>query len=625
MQKRSIIPSNQIEAFIDSNLFRYIGSGIIGLLAIAMLVSFFTASWVEIDAAQLYDEKVTIDCCVLGTGDEDVQEKLATLHPLIRSEFDADTKPISITAWELLRGTNEDVPTLDISRATAGKDKPRFVDQFLWFIPFSSLLLMLLVGMYATNRLRGEVFFLAALSLTIIVFLFPGLWQSFSFLDWQGYEELPYHPRRPADRQVVMDALTGFYSTNEQYLLGILALVFSFIGWIVSYLYSQGYLRREFYNQLQEDVPRYFQSKSILDYLSTLILLTGIVLIFRWFQPLAQESPGKFYQLTYQGLSDGFLLALIALGLVLIYKSTDVINFAHGELMMVGAYLFAEIILRYNYSLTVSLIISALLLIPLGLLVERLILRPLIGEPIISVIMVTIGLSNVLHALVGLQWKNQAVNWQQDDTNLSDGFLPLFSKLIPKDTGLYNELASGNYQYFANGKFPPFAFKYENIYLAIVAIVFIIILIALFKYSKHGIAMRATADDQQAALSMGISVQQIFAIVWGSAAILAGVAGVLLGDIGTGANIDIPSKSLRAFPVIILGGLDSIVGAVIGGLIIGLLENYAVGYLDPWLKENVSVIVPAASTKEVISYLVLIVILMFRPYGLFGKEVIERV
>ena len=624
MLKRSIEPSNQIEAFIQSNGFRYVFSGLLALLALAMLVSFFTASWVEVNVAQFYDEKVTIDCCILGTGDEDVQEKLATLHPLIRAEIEADSESISLSAWELLRGSSEDVPTLDVTRATAGKTDVRFVDKFLWFIPFSSLLLLGFIGFYAVERLNGQTFFLLSLVLSIFIFLFSGLWESFSVLDWQGYEEIA-GLRRQADRQLLSDTLTGFYSTNEQYLLGILLLVVSFIGWLTTYLYEQGYLRREFYTQLSEDAPRYFQSKSITDYLSTVILLAGIVVIFSWFQPLAQESTGKFYQLTYQGLSDGFLLALIALGLVLIYKSTDVINFAHGELMMLGAYLFAEIILRYKFSLPLSLLISALLLIPVGLIVERLILRPLIGEPIISVIMVTIGLSNVLNALVGLQWKNQALTWQEDGTQLEEGVLPLFSRLIPKDTGLYNELVSGNYQYFEAGQRLPYSFKYDNIYLAIVAIVFIFILIALFKYSKHGVAMRATADDQQAALSMGISVKQIFAIVWGSAAILAGVAGVLLGDIGTGANIDMPSKSLRAFPVIILGGLDSIVGAVIGGLIIGLLENYAVGYLDPWLKENVAVIVPAASTKEVISYLVLIVILMFRPYGLFGKEVIERV
>lgn len=617
-------PTNPIEEFLMGNLFRTILSGILILLALAMLVSFFTASWIEVDAAQFYDEKLTIDCCVLGTGDEELQETLALISPVIATDYTADTEPITLSAWDVLRGNNDSVPTLDVTRAIAGKTDPRFVDQFLWFIPLSSLLLLGLVSLYFSQRLLAQNVLLMILVLAIFIFLFPGLWQSFSVLDWQGYEEIS-SLRNKNDRQVLQDTLTGFYSTNEQYLLGALTLGIALAGWVLTYLTEQGYFRREFYQQLGEDVPRYFQSKSILDYVSSIVVLVGIVVIFRWFQPLAQENNGKFYQLTYQGLSEGFLLALIALGLVLIYKSTDVINFAHGELMMVGAYLFAEIVIRYDFALPVSLFLAAALLIPVGLLVERFILRPLIGEPIISVIMVTIGLSSVLRALVGLQWENQAATWQQEDTQLEAGVLPLFSEVIPKDTGLYNELVSGNYQFFQAGQRLPYAFKYENFYLAIVAVIFIIILIALFKYSKHGIAMRATADDQQAALSMGISVRQIFAIVWATAAILAGVAGVLLGDIGTGANIDIPSKSLRAFPVIILGGLDSIVGAVIGGLIIGLLENYAVGYLDPWLKENVAVIVPAASTKEVISYLVLIVILMFRPYGLFGKEVIERV
>jgi branched-chain amino acid transport system permease protein len=138
-------------------------------------------------------------------------------------------------------------------------------------------------------------------------------------------------------------------------------------------------------------------------------------------------------------------------------------------------------------------------------------------------------------------------------------------------------------------------------------------LLLFFQRSKHGIAMRATADDQQAAMSMGISIQVIFAIAWSLAAVTAAVSGLMIGETSVGiSGQDIPVVSLRAFPVIILGGLDSIAGAIIGGLAIGLVEQYTGGYIDP-------------SLKEIMPYIVLLIILMIRPYGLFGQRIIERV
>ncbi|PJF43920.1 MAG: branched-chain amino acid ABC transporter permease [Phototrophicales bacterium] len=362
-----------------------------------------------------------------------------------------------------------------------------------------------------------------------------------------------------------------------------------------------------------------------MDYVTAIVLLGATIIILDWFVPQVVGNQEKFIQLTYNGFSQGILLALIALGLVLIYKATDVINFAHGEIMMLGAYIFAELIIRYKASLAVAIVVAALLLIVFGALIERLVLRPLIGEPIISVIMVTIGLSSIIEALVRLQWRSRIIDWQEADSGLPEGVLPLFREIFPKDSGIYRELSSGTYPLYSPETTIPFPLRYENVYLTIIAAIFIAILILFFKYSKHGIAMRATADDQQAALSMGISVKRIFAIAWGIAALFAGIAGVLSGDTGTGANTGIPAIGLRAFPVIILGGLDSIVGAVIGGIVIGLLQSYSSGYLDPWLGENAEFLVLQVPTEQVLPYIVLIVVLMFRPYGLFGQQRIERV
>ncbi len=312
----------------------------------------------------------------------------------------------------------------------------------------------------------------------------------------------------------------------------------------------------------------------------------------------------KFIRLTYAGLSDGALLALIALGLVLVFKATDVINFAHGEFMMLGSYIGFQALRSIQDALlpmelneataeviTVvgGVLVMILVLIAIGILVERLILRPLIGEPVISVIMITIGLSNIIQAIVGGIWGTTP---QRLPTNV-----------LPFD---------GRFEMTVEGARRPLFLAHDSLVAAFIVVLLVFALTLFFRNSKHGIAMRATADDQQAAMSMGISIKFIFALTWSLAAVTAGLAGLLVADLTVGVSGDIPAVALRAFPVIILGGLDSILGAIIGGLLIGLIESYASGYID-------------ASLKNVVPYLVLLVVLMLRPYGLFGQEIIERV
>ncbi|MCP4357108.1 MAG: branched-chain amino acid ABC transporter permease [Chloroflexi bacterium] len=289
-----------------------------------------------------------------------------------------------------------------------------------------------------------------------------------------------------------------------------------------------------------------------------------------------------FLQLTLTGLTNGAIYALVALGFVLIYKSTDVINFAQGDFMVVGAFITYGLIVQLGLPWSAAVLAAILLAVVMGVLIERFVLRPMIGEPIISVIMVTIGLSSLLRAIVSGIWGTTGRPFPP--------FLPsdpvnIMGATVPAD---------------------------RLIAIVLVMVLFVIFTL-FFRFNKEGIAMRATADDQQAALSMGISVKKIFALAWSIAAITAVLAGVIVANI-VGVSLSIASIGLTVFPVVILGGLDSIPGAVMGGVIIGLLQAYVAGYTPSYL---------ALST--VIPFIVLLLILMVKPYGLYGEERIERV
>ncbi|MBK9095625.1 MAG: branched-chain amino acid ABC transporter permease [Anaerolineae bacterium] len=288
----------------------------------------------------------------------------------------------------------------------------------------------------------------------------------------------------------------------------------------------------------------------------------------------------QFIQLLFTGLTNGAIYALVALGFVLIYKSTEVINFAQGELLLVGAYLTFGLMADFGLAWPLGVLITLVLAAVLGVIIERLVLRPLIGEPIISVIMVTIGLSSLLRAFVSGIW----------------GTAPRsFPAFIPSATLRILGAAVPGDRLVAIG----------------LAVLLLTALTLFFRRSSDGIAMRAVADDQQAALSMGISVKRIFAIAWSIAAVTAAIAGILVANI-VGVSGAVSGIGLRVFPVVILGGLDSIPGAIVGGVIIGLLESFAGGYLTSGL-------------GEVAPFVVLVLILMVRPYGLFGEVRIERV
>jgi branched-chain amino acid transport system permease protein len=289
-----------------------------------------------------------------------------------------------------------------------------------------------------------------------------------------------------------------------------------------------------------------------------------------------------FLQLLINGISIGFLYGLSAMGFVMIFKSSSVLNFAHGELLALGAFFFLAMVTWVKMPIAAAFVVTLVCCFILGFIIERFFLRPLIGEPLIYVIMLTVGLASMFKGLMLLVW---------------GGNLHTYPAFLPDFLGIQWDVIN----------IPP-------VYTAalIIGIMFLLLFGLFFKYSSQGIFMRSVADNQRAALSLGVHVQKVFALSWAIAALVAGMSGIVLGIIN-GINVhDLSAIGLKVFPVVILGGLDSIGGAIIGGIIIGLLETFTGGYISP-------------SLSDVLPYIILVFILMVKPYGLFGLEEIERV
>ena len=294
-----------------------------------------------------------------------------------------------------------------------------------------------------------------------------------------------------------------------------------------------------------------------------------------------------FFQIVVSGIVVGSIYALAALGLVLVYKSSRVANFAHGQIIAAGAFITYFLTVPLAIPIFFSFLASMIITFFLAMSVERIFLRRLIGEPIISVIMVTIGLGSILDGLIYLT--------------------PFGSENFSFPTFLPHE---------------PLSFGGVSIsWTQLVGVIITFILIGgfswFFKKSTVGISMRAVSDDQFASMSVGISVPKVFGLAWATAGLSAAAAGCIIGNI-TGLNFDtLHSFGIVVFPVIILGGLDSILGAVVAGIIMGLIQQFASGYLDG----NFGLF----GTGDVMPYIILLIILLFKPHGLFGIHEIERV
>ena len=316
---------------------------------------------------------------------------------------------------------------------------------------------------------------------------------------------------------------------------------------------------------------------------------------------LATTAIEKFVQTFAKGLAQGALYALVALGFVLIFKATQTVNFAQGAIALVGAWFGSLLLIDWRvpgrwmgdntYLVWISsILLAAALTAVLGLVIERLVIRRMIGEPLFSIAVITLGLEAILRTIgfdaVNLNPRDLAIPWGFNGFRIGDAFI---------------------------------AWTYVAIYIA-TAIAFVAIF--FFFRTRLGIAMRAVAFDQEAALAQGISVGKVFAVAWGSSAALAAIAGVLSSGAPLGSGVvsaGITGLAFRALPAVILGGLDSVQGALIGGLVIGCAEVFSGEYLSRWtdvLGNGYSLIVP---------YVVMLVVLLVRPYGLYGTPEIRRV
>jgi branched-chain amino acid transport system permease protein len=296
------------------------------------------------------------------------------------------------------------------------------------------------------------------------------------------------------------------------------------------------------------------------------------------------DDLGFFFLLISNGLLTGLMYSLIALGFVLVYKATDAINFAQGEFVMMAGFVAAGALMVWGAPLWLAVTLAIASLVVFGFVLERVMLRKLIGRPVIAVVMATIGLASILRGV---------------------GPFTIFSGSKPLPLPIRDEP-------FILG---PLFIPPIQVLGAVVSLSFLAGFGWFFLKSRKGIAMRAVADNQQVAMAMGIDVERYFGVAWAMTGIVSALGGILWGNL-LGVDVNLALVGFKVFPVVILGGLDSIPGAILGGLIVGLVENIAAGYVDPFV---------GGGTKDFAPYVLMILALMIRPYGMFGKRIIERV
>lgn len=296
-----------------------------------------------------------------------------------------------------------------------------------------------------------------------------------------------------------------------------------------------------------------------------------------------------FLQLVFAGIALGCIYALIGLGFSIIFKASEVINFAQGELLLVGTYIVSAGVFTWHLPFLVALLLGIVCTVLIGLLFERFILRHMIGRPTFSILMVTIGLDTLLLTGVIVIWGSQPLP-AASPFGVTSGF----------------NLAGVH-------------FATNDLWTIGITVALCAVLFYFFRFTKYGLAMRATALDQEAALAVGIPIRRIYALAWGIAAGIATVGGVFLAISSFAIAPTLGGTALLAFPAIILGGLDSISGAVVGGIVIGLALDVTAGY-----ESNIANIL-GAGFHDIMPYLIMILVLLIRPYGLFGSRKVERI
>lgn len=292
-----------------------------------------------------------------------------------------------------------------------------------------------------------------------------------------------------------------------------------------------------------------------------------------------------FVRLIIAGILTGSIYGLIAMGFVLIYKASKILNFAQGAMMLLLTYFSWSFMAQFHLSPFFAIAATLFLAVILGITIERLLLRPLVGESLLSIIMATIGLAVFLEGIETVIW--------------AGSFKTYPIALMPKGFIQLGSIGIG----------------FGSIFSLMAVFIAVVVLFVFFKYTKLGLAMRAVAEDHETAQSKGIRIHGIFAAAWIISGCVSVLAGVLLGDI-QGISYELGGMGLKVFPVVLLGGLESLPGALIAGIIIGTSENFADVYVSPLVGGGI---------KEIFPYVVSVVVLMVRPYGLFGLERIERI
>ncbi|OFJ48924.1 branched-chain amino acid ABC transporter permease [Janthinobacterium lividum] len=295
-----------------------------------------------------------------------------------------------------------------------------------------------------------------------------------------------------------------------------------------------------------------------------------------------------FFEVLIGGLLSGVMYALVAIGFVLIYKASGVFNFAQGAMVFFAALTCVGIMDKFGLSLWLAIPLTMLTMIVLGIAIERVVLRPLVNQPEITLFMATIGLTFFIEGLAQLMWGSQV---HKLDLPIEDVPMQFLMDRFDINISQFDLMAAG------------------------ICALLVICLALLFSKTKVGRALRAVADDHQAALAVGIPLQRIWAVVWGVAGLVAMMAGLLWGA-RNGVQFALTFIALKALPVLILGGFTSVPGAIVGGLIIGASEKLAEVYLGPMVGGGIEGWFP---------YVLALLFLLVRPEGLFGEKIIRRI
>jgi branched-chain amino acid transport system permease protein len=292
----------------------------------------------------------------------------------------------------------------------------------------------------------------------------------------------------------------------------------------------------------------------------------------------------ELLQFVITGIAVGMVYALIALAFVLIWKSSSVANLALGQIVLVSSWFTYAMLVQAAFPVWLAFPLVILFALALGWIIERFTLRPLIAQPILSLITVTLGIGYFIEGVITFIWP-----WSVDA-------LP---RLFPQEV-----IHLG-----------PAVVSQEYVWVVVICLVIFALLTLFFRYHKMGIAMRATADDQMAVQACGIPVTRVFSMSWMFACVVAAIGGILISSIG-GITHGLVQTGLKSFSVVILGGLDSFLGAIVAGPIIGLCENLGGGYLTPFAW---------AGVKDIIPFIIIIIVMVVKPFGLFGEKRIERI